>query len=262
MDTNLSNTLQGITKGLQTLAVFTLLILSLVAVIATVLAAAGVLPWLDFELGFGTTTVENAGIYFQIGMTTLIVGLCAFLPTHGRILRLERSHRQFSMNMDDVARAYHLCHKSDRQGMFRLSDEFDAVRERLLHLREHPDLTDLEPEILQVAAQMSFQSRDLAQIYSEEKVRRAKGFLEQRQTEVDEMQDRIDAARITCAELKNWLQDVEAEERNTQTQVKRLEEDLLEILPSLGYELDADPNVVKLSPKHSDVKKGEANKPA
>lgn len=259
MDTNLSKTLLGVTRGLQTLAVFTLLILSVAMVVATLLAAVGVWPWLTFDLSFGDTAVQNAGIYFQIGMTLLVLGLCAFVPTNGRILKLERSHRQFSMNMDDVARAYHICHQSDRQGKFKLSDEFDAVRERLLHLREHPDLAMLEPEILQVAAQMSFQSRDLAQIYSEEKVNRAKGFLEQRQTEVDEMQDRIEAARRTCAELKRWLLDVEAEERTTQTQVQRLEKDLLEILPSLGYELDADPNVVKLSPKASETTKTKLN---
>jgi len=30
--------------------------------------------------------------------------------------------------------------------------EFDAVRERLAYLRDHPDLSRLEPEVLEVAA--------------------------------------------------------------------------------------------------------------
>ncbi len=259
MDTNFGKSLLVVLRGLQTVAVFTLLILSAAMVICTLLAAVGVMPWISLETRFGDTVVANAGIYFQVGMTLLVVGLCAFLPTHGRILQLERSHRQFSMNMNDVARAYHICHKSDRQGIFKLSDEFDAVRERLIHLREHPELSMLEPEILQAAAQMSFQSRDLAQVYSEEKVARAKGFLEQRQAEVEEMQDRIEAARHTCADLKLWLVDVEADERAMHAQLQRLEEDLLEILPTLGYELDGDPNVVKLSHKKSEAGKSSLN---
>jgi hypothetical protein len=46
------------------------------------------------------------------------------------------------------------------------------------------------------------------------------------------------------------LQDVEAEERQAQTQIKRLEADLKEILPTLGYDFDLEDhreqNVVQL----------------
>ena len=51
-------------------------------------------------------------------------------------------------------------------------------------------------------------------------------------------------------ELRRWLQDVEAEERQAQTQIKRLEADLKEILPTLGYDFDLEDhreqNVVQL----------------
>jgi septal ring factor EnvC (AmiA/AmiB activator) len=97
---------------------------------------------------------------------------------------------------------------------------------------------------------MSFETRELAQTYSDEKVSRAKDFLRQRQQEVQALNDRLAAARTTCDELRRWLQDVEAEERQAQTQIKRLEADLKEILPTLGYDFDLEDhreqNVVQL----------------
>ena len=84
------------------------------------------------------------------------------------------------------------------------------LRERLEHLRRHPDLGKLEPEILEIAAQMSHESRDLADIYSTERVERAQQFLRQRQEEADQMTDRVRTASATCRELKGWLERVES----------------------------------------------------
>jgi len=72
-----------------------------------------------------------------------------------------------------------------------MSSEFDAVRERLAYLRDHPDLDSLEPQVLELAAQMSHQSRELSDIYNDEKVTRAKTFLKQRQEEAERQQDLI-----------------------------------------------------------------------
>jgi hypothetical protein len=57
--------------------------------------------------------------------------------------------------------------------------------ERITHLRRHPDLGGLEPELLEFTAQMSLQSRDFARIYCDDKIKRAKTFLEQRQQKAD-----------------------------------------------------------------------------
>ena len=38
--------------------------------------------------------------------------------------------------------------------------------------------------------------------------------------------------------IRRWLNDVEAEERAAQIQIRRLEADLKEILPTLGYDFD------------------------
>ncbi|MDC0737399.1 DNA repair protein [Cognatishimia sp. SS12] len=234
---------------IQASALVILLGLALAMGLMSALAALGVWPWLSLDLRFGETEIANAGMILQLGLTALAFGLFAFLPSHNRIMQLERSHRKFRMNMKDVAEAYWLSHSADRADTFKLAGEFDSIRERLTHMRNHPDLKELEPEILEIAAQMSHQSRDLAKVYSDEKVARARQFLEQRQTEVDALTDRIDMAQQTCESLKRWLADVEADERSAATQIERLEADLMELLPELGYELDDDPTIVKLAPK-------------
>lgn len=216
----------------------------------SLMAAFGLIPWPQIALFFGGQAVPQAGMWLQLGLTALFALLLIYLPGNLRIARLERSHRSFAMGMEDVARAYAYAHAADRKNVFALSSEFDAMRDRLDHLRKHPDLRDLEPELLQLAAQMSFETRELARTYSDEKVKRAKDFLKQRQEEVQGLTDRLAIARRTCDELRRWLQDVEAEERSAQVQIKRLEADLKEILPTLGYDFDLDDhrdlNVVQL----------------
>ncbi|SHG35305.1 hypothetical protein [Cognatishimia maritima] len=234
---------------LQTLTLAALVVTMLAMLAWTALATFGILPWLGMDLTIGTNTIDDAGRYVQVGLTVLSIGLCVFLPANARIMQLETSHRKFSVKMQDVAQAYQVSHRADRKGAFGLSDEFDAVRERLIHLRDHPDLGDLEPEILELAAQMSYQSRSLAETYSDEKVERAMQFLKQRQEEAHRLEDRLAAARQTCDELRRWVEDVEAEERLASQHISRLEADLMELLPRIGYELDGDPTVVKLDSK-------------
>lgn len=235
--------LHALAQGLIALAAAFLLLSSLAA-------AFGLIPWPQIALFFAGKAVPQAGMWLQLGLTALLLLLLFFLPGNLRISRLERSHRSFAMGMEDVARAYATAHAADRRGVFALSSEFDAMRARMNHLRQHPDLRHLEPELLQLAAQMSFETRELAQSYSDEKVARAKGFLKQRQEEVQALTDRLTLARHTCDELKRWLQDIEADERTAQTQIRRLEADLKEILPALGYDFDLEdhrePNVVQL----------------
>jgi hypothetical protein len=229
-------------------AVFVMLAVGLVA--ACLASAFGMLPWPQIALFFGDQAVPQAGMWLQIGLTLLLIMMTFYLPANTRMSRLERSHRSFAMGLHDVSHAYRAAHASDRAGVFALSGEFDAMRARMEHLRSHPDFQHLEPELLQLAAQMSLETRDLARAYSDDKVARAKGFLKQRQEEVQALTDRLALARRTCDELRRWLTDIEADERSAQTQIKRLEADLKEILPTLGYEMDhddiRDDNVVAL----------------
>lgn len=237
-------------ETLQSLAHGLVVMLALGLIAATLAAAFGLLPWPQIALFFGGQAVAQAGMWVQIGLTGLAALLVLFLPANHRMARLERSHRSFAVGMEDVSYAYRMAHAADRAGVFALSGEFAEMRVRMEHMRSHPDFQQLEPELLQLAAQMSLETRDLARAYSEPKVARAKAFLKQRQEEVQSLTDKLQIARHTCDELRRWLNDIEAEERIAQTQIRRLEADLKEILPGLGYDFDheelRDANVVAL----------------
>jgi hypothetical protein len=195
-------------------------------------AAIGLTPWLQLQVYLGGRgNPSDAGIAIQVILTALAVGLCFFIPSNNRVMRLENSHRHFRVTMWDVAQAYQIAHAADRDGVFKLKSEFDSVRERIESLRRHPDLGGLEPEILEMAAQMSHESRDLAEIYSTERVDRARHFLRQRQEEAEQMKDRVQLAYATCRDLKLWLERVEVEEDTARSEVARLEDELRELLP-------------------------------
>ena len=205
----------------------------------TLACAFGYAPWLEMTATFGGVAYPQAGPVVQIGLTALVFGFCAFLPANARIMALETSHRRFQICMEDVARAYRLSHAADRDGVFRMRSEFDSVRERMAFLRDHPDLAELEPSVLEVASQMSHVSRDLAQTYSDRSVARARDFLIQRQQEIDEFNTRLDAAKATAAEMRVWIDTVELEESVAQAQLNRLHAELSEILPDLHGAEDA-----------------------
>ncbi|RXV66589.1 DNA repair protein [Roseovarius sp. A46] len=251
MFTQVKSVLALIGALFQRLAAIILVLSALALVAATTAAAVGALPWLEFEVTFGGETYANAGHIAQIGVTVLAVLLCFYLPSNARIMALETSHRRFDIGMQDIARAYHAAHAADREGVFHLSSEFDAVRERLAWLREHPDLGGLEPGLLEVAAQMSHISQELADVYSEEKVARARQFLHQRQEEVAAFNDRIERAKAVSQELRHWAHEVELEESVAASQLARLREDLLAVLPELGIEevLRADGTVIDIPRK-------------
>jgi hypothetical protein len=243
---------QQLLRAMQIISNVVIVAAMLVALIATIAAAFNALPWPELSLRWGGQYFPEAGMYLQIGLTAMLVMLCFFLPANSRMSRLERSHRSFQISMEDVRHAYEVAHAADRRSVFSLSAEFDAMRKRMEHLRSHPDLAYLEPELLELAAQMSLESRNLARIYSDDKVSRAKAFLRQRQEEADQLTERLLLARHTCDELRSWLKDIEAGERTNHRSLQALEIDLRDVLPLLGYDVDEmrDANIVSL-PKQS-----------
>lgn len=229
-----------------------LLIISaaVVAVVYTGLSVLGLTDWLYMPITLGETVYPLAGVAVQSILTAALVTLVFVVPTNARVMSLEQSHRSFQLKMEDVARAYHLCHTADRSGVFTMSSEFDAVRERMAYLRDHPDLERLEPEVLEVAAQMSQQARHLADVYSDEKVTRAKTFLRQRQEEAEKQQDRIVEALHVTQQLSKWAQQVELEESIVASQLSQLDERLQATLPELGYTLGrSEDNIVSMPQK-------------
>lgn len=221
---------------MQYLSLTFLCALALGAVTASALAFAGVLPWLDLPLAYGGEAVPQAGMIVQLGVTVLLLSFLFFLPTNFRVMQLENSHRRFNVTMTDVARAYHAAHAADRAGVFKLPSEFDSVKERLQHMRNHPDLGSLEPEVLELAAQMSHLSRDLAETYGDDRVARAKEFLAQRQEEVDEFEARIADAHQILSDLKRWHERVALDEDVAKSQLDRLREELSDLMPEIFIE--------------------------
>ena len=236
---------------MQRLALIVFACASLIILCATIAASFGMLPWIQVNLRWDGQTVPNAGMFVQIGITIFAVGICFFLPSNSRIIQLDNSHRQFSIGMSDVSRAYGAVHAADRGDAFRLSNEFDSVRERLIYLRDHPELSPLEPAVLEVAAQMSHISKELAEVYSNDRVARARGFLEQRQFELQQFNDRLGQAKIVSTELKHWHHEIELEESVAAAQLDRLREELKDVLPELELEtvVRADNTAVGLTPK-------------
>lgn len=215
-----------------------------IAMVAIVVAAAGLsaytlacalghAPWLDLSLSFGGVAHPQAGIWVQSAATALLVALTVYLPANARILALETSHRKFHMGMRDVARAYAVAHRADREGAFTLSGEFDSIRERIAFLRDHPDLADLEPPVLELAAQMSHVSRELAQVYSETAVNRARDFLTARQQEIEDFNARLIEAKAAAVEIRRWADQVDLEESVARAQLDRLRAELVSVLPEL-----------------------------
>ena len=229
--THLSVKIQRIT---QLVAMGGLALLGAGLFLSTILAAAGLLPWFELAAGFNGTAVPMMGAMLQIGLTVLVLLLFVYMPANARILRLEAAHRSFHMNMDDVAKAYAVAHAADRTGVFTLQSEFDAVRERLNFLRSHSDLGHMEPEILEVAAQMSRVSEELAEVYSDDKVARAKAFLQERMAETEATKARIERAERVMADIRKLTASVELEEDVAASQLARLQGELDALMPELG----------------------------
>lgn len=215
------------------LSFLAIVLLALGSTYYTVSCLFGYSEWLFLPLTFGETTIPAAGLYVQSGLTLLSLALCFFLPSNARIMALENSHRSFQMGMQDVARAYAAAHRADRTGVFKIQNEFDSIRERIQFLRNHPDLIDLETPVLELAAQMSHISRELAHVYSDKNVARARDFLTARQEEVSRMQERIKSGKDAIEEMRDWISDVDREEAELGTALRDLKANLQEILPEI-----------------------------
>ncbi len=232
--------LQPLARIAHALSLYVLGLAAVGMAAVTLGSALGLWPWLDLPASWGGRPLPGFGMAAQIGLAVLLALLSAFFPSSWRVLALERSHRDFRIGMKDVAEAYHAAHMADRKGAFTLSGEFDAVRERLEWLRDHPDLKLLEADILTLAAQMSQQSHRLATVYSDERVARARDFLAQRQKEAEEQQKRIQEALATCREIMRWSSQVELEEAMVASQLSQLDEQLQSVLPALGYQFEGE----------------------
>ncbi|MEO1537627.1 MAG: DNA repair protein [Pseudomonadota bacterium] len=218
----------------QLIAMLVFSIAGLALLIATGLAVAGVLPWIELSIAFAGQQVAWAGQAAQISVTALFLLLSLYVPTNRHVMMLEATHRDFAVSMDDITQAYQAVHLADRRKAFDMTREFDSVRERFEYLRTHPELPDIDAELLTVAAQMSHQSRELARDFAEDRVTRAEEALKQRRDDAVELQARIQAANAASFTLRREIEDVEFEESSAASQMRRLREELLELEARIG----------------------------
>ncbi|MEX0309997.1 MAG: DNA repair protein [Tateyamaria sp.] len=223
-----------IAAAMQRIALILFAALAAALLVSSVLSATGYWPWIDLAVMWNGAHVPMAGMYLQLGLTVFAITLCFFLPSNARIMRLETSHRQFNVGVDDITRAYHAAHHADRASTFSLGDAFESTRDRLAYLREHPDLGMLEPELLELAAKMSHISRDLAEAYSDDKVERARSFLQQRQFEIEQFNARLEQAKAIHGEFSTWINRLELEENVARAHLERLLDEMERLLPELN----------------------------
>ncbi|MDJ1017167.1 MAG: DNA repair protein [Paracoccaceae bacterium] len=214
------------------IAAFSLLSIGLAAAFVWALAGDG--PRLSVTLTRAGGEPLDAGLWIHGLALAGAVLLLAYMPANWRVLRLETAHRDFNIRMEDVARAYFAAHAADREGVFTLPSEYDAVRERMAHLADHPDLGNLEPAILELAARMSRVSEDLAHRYSNEAIERARTFLAEREGEASRLQGRIETALAASREIRRWHDRVALEEDIAQSRLDQLINELNELLPEMG----------------------------
>ncbi len=238
MFNDIAETTAFLKSVMERATMYVLALLAAIVSLYTIACAFGLTPWLNMVVQTGPDTQVQVGVGAQIIGTFLLIGLCSFLPSNARVARLEYSHRRFEMNMQDVARAYYVAHAEDRKGAFKMQSEFDSVRERLALMREHPDLDQIEPQILELAAQMSHVSRDLADTYSDEKMDRALSFLRQREEELEQFNARIDRAKSIVGEMTRWKDRLDLDETMARSQLFALRDAFADALPELD-DLDA-----------------------
>jgi hypothetical protein len=85
--------------------------------------------------------------------------------------------------------------------------------------------------VIELAAQMSHVSRELAQVYSDGNVARARDFLIQRQADVARFEERVAQAKTVMGDLGDWRRRVEAGEAAARAELAVLRAELDAILP-------------------------------
>jgi FtsZ-binding cell division protein ZapB len=154
------------------------------------------------------------------------------------------------MNMQDVQQAYYNAFAADRTRMFSLASEFDAIRARFEYLKSLPDFARVKPEILTIAAQMGYLSRDLAAATSEVQIEQATTFLLQRQQEIETWKTRIDNLRQLEGQIRGAANELTMEEASLASQGQRYVDEIQRLLAQMGYEIvPATSNVVSITPQ-------------
>lgn len=209
-------------------------ILAFAALLLTRSIAAGLgwLAWPRIDVVLAGEPLPMAGMWLQLGVTAVAVLLALFLPA----VETGASPRRARRSTPPVTRA---TPPARGPALVTVLDTRRPPRQPL------PALADLRH--LETGPARPGRAADG---FSDETVHRIETILKRRQEAAQAMSGRVALAQSLSDELRRWLGDVKAKERAAQSQMRRLEADLKEILPALGYHLDADDlrgsNVIRL----------------
>lgn len=230
-----------------TFVLYIIIVLS-VGAWATILTGYSVAPSLP-------VTLVLIGTINLVPILCILPGLFAacmltFIPSAKRLMKLELSHRSFRTGMEDVRQAFYIAFSADRSGMFRLTEQFDAVSERIRFLKNHDELINKEPEILTLAAQMSFEAKELAARYSTENVARAHNIIAERLHEVEAVETLITNIERTRTDAKRTLERLATIKNTAGERLEVTMQELETLLEPYGFVRQAAPetNVVTMVP--------------
>ena len=189
-------------------------------------------------------TVYNVVPYLGMGLSSFGLVMITFIPGSKRTLLLELSHRNFHIGTTDVAEAYYQVHTADRAGAFKLPSEFEGIRERFEYLRSLPDFENAEPEILTLAAQMSYVNRAVAVAFNDDTVARANDFIAQRKHELTRVEERLESARGLLLRVRQEATALALAEQVQDSQLSRFMTEICEQLAPLGFQIIKKQNTV------------------
>ncbi len=231
----LNKHLPAVHKALHNVALAVVLFMVCASPLLGVLSWAEIVPWPVLNVTLSDGSVHNAVPYLGAAISFIGIVMLALVPGSKRVLTLEQTHREFKMTMDDVAGAFYAAFTADRDGIFKIKGEFDAIRARHEYLKSLPNLPSLEPDILLQAAQMSYVSEELARAYGTDAVERARDFLKSRQDEINRFSALLKSEEAELPVIRDLALTLRDQDRMNHETRNRLDEQLRELVAPLGY---------------------------
>jgi len=214
-------------------------------VITTLIAIAGLAWWWLALIKLGHTIAPEViitGIDRGETVVLLLAIMCSCFPAAmwagGQPLKRAELEHAFRVKMDDVVRAYYAAHAADRSGVFKLTGEFDAMRERMEWLSDHPELQALTPDLRLLGAQMSIVTRDLARRYSDEVVQEVDDLLTHSERDCDQFEEQVNRSLEAQAAIRTRVQKLDLRYATAYSQDSAVTEAIEQELEPLGLKLD------------------------
>ena len=134
---------------------------------------------------------------------------------------------------------------ADRAETFEIRREFDDIRQRYKYLKGQPGLAEIDDELLTLGAQMSHESRDLAETFSDRRVARVRENLQQRKEDAAALEDRLEKIKTETVGLERLKEDLGISDQELADRIISLQSTLTELqLPEAAND---DPDDVYIS---------------